>query len=125
MIDDSASFFTKQERLERYRAVLERFSSNNLAGFGKPEWRLIEDNASYYLYHPTVYWLDEYTDELRDELSFLSSDFPEFYAQKPECDPRGYRMNHFTYQWSKWWYHRDDTYSCVIKWLQESIKLCL
>lgn len=116
MIDDSASFFTKQERLDRYRKVLERFSSNKLCGFGNPDWRLSVECPDIYLYEPGIQWLHKYTDI---DISFCHMDFPEWYAQKPEYG----EMSHITTCWADKWHNRENWKDNVIKWLTNAIQI--
>lgn len=123
MIDYSSSFFSKQERLERYEKTLERFSSNKFAGFGLPRLELLVRNPCVYLYQPNIQWLRSYEDI---DLEFCYLDFPEWYTQKPEFRERdGWYMGHVTHSWADMWHMREKDYFHVKLFLESAIKLCL
>lgn len=118
MIDDSASFFSKHDRLARYRRVLQRFESDDYAGFGKPDWNIGVEDPCIYLVKPELQWLHGYGDI---DLEFVHVDFPEWYEQRPDERERdGWRMTHITYSWANNWHVRDK--SLVLKYLNAAIK---
>lgn len=114
MIDDSKSFFSKEERIEIYKYVHARFICEKFAHVASGGTGITERISAYLYNHKSMIIEPQ-------DVGDVEEDFPEFWAQKPEmdCDQGTMTQWHDKYHW-----YNSEYKKLVINWLEKAIELC-